>query len=93
MAALSPAEPSSLGLYWLTPGELAALQESGLEIMGMPAAELRELEANNLPAFEALMLSRMHRPYLFKVKVAEDTYNDETRIKTNIMRCACFTRH
>ena len=59
----------------------------------MPAAELRELEANNLPAFEALMLSRMHRPYLFKVKVAEDTYNDETRIKTNIMRCACFTGH
>ena len=56
--------------------------------MKMSAAELRDLEANDVLRFEQHMLATLHRPYLFKLKVAEETYQDETRIKINIMRCA-----
>ena len=54
--------------------------------MKMSAAELRDLEANDVVKFEQHMLATLHRPYLFKLKVAEETYQDETRIKVNIMR-------
>jgi len=36
--------------------------------------------------FEAHMLDTLHRPFLFKIKVAEDTYQDETRIKTTTLK-------
>ena len=32
------------------------------------------------------MLDTLHRPFLFKIKVAEETYQDETRIKTSVMK-------
>lgn len=54
--------------------------------MKMPAAELRDLEQNDVVKFEQHMLATLHRPYLFKIKVAEETYQDETKIKINIMR-------
>lgn len=54
--------------------------------MGMTAAELRDMESNDVARFEQHMLSTLHRPYLFKLKIAEETYQDETRIKINILR-------
>ncbi len=62
------------------------MQESGVEIMKMSAAELRDLEGSDVARFEQHMLATLHRPYLFKLKVAEETYQDETRIKINILR-------
>ena len=61
-------------------------QESGVEIMKISAAELRDMEATNVAQFEQHMLATLHRPYIFKLKIAEETYQDETRIKVNIMR-------
>ena len=63
-------------------------QEAGQQIMGASATELKELEQADLPAFEARVHATHFKPILLKVKIAEDTYNDETRIKTSIMRCA-----
>ena len=54
--------------------------------MKMSAAELRDLEGRDVARFEQHMLATLHRPYLFKLKVAEETYQDETRIKINILR-------
>ena len=54
--------------------------------MKLSASELRDLEANDVVKFEQHMLATLHRPYLLKLKVAEETYQDETRIKVNIMR-------
>ena len=39
-----------------------------------------------LSRFEAHMLDTLHRPFLFKIKVAEETYQDETRVKTSVMK-------
>lgn len=57
-----------------------------MEIMKMSAAELRDLETTDGMRFEQHMLATLHKPYLFKLKVAEETYQDETRIKINILR-------
>lgn len=65
---------------------ICILQESGLEIMKMPAAELRDLEANDAARFEHHMLATLHKPYIFKLKVAEETYQDETRVKISVQK-------
>jgi hypothetical protein len=62
------------------------VQEAGIEILKMSAAELKALEEEDTARFEAHMQDTLHRPFLFKIKVAEDTYQDETRIKTSIMK-------
>lgn len=54
--------------------------------MKMPAAELRDLEGTDVARFEHHMLATLHRPYVFKLKIAEETYQDETRIKINVMK-------
>lgn len=64
------------------------IQESGVEIIGKTASELRDLERNNLSQFEEIMMNTQHKLFLFKIKVAEETYQDETRIKQNIIRYA-----
>ena len=54
----------------------------------MPASELKELE-ENAKAYDAALQSANLRPLTFTLKVAEDTYNDETRIKKSVNRQAC----
>ena len=57
----------------ITPGRLA--QEAGEEIMGISAPELKELE--NTPEHEAQMRSVNFKHLLFKMKLAEDDYQDD----------------
>lgn len=53
----------------------------------MPATELKVLE-DTPKAFDAALSAANFRPLVFNLKVAEDTYNDETRIKKSVNRCA-----
>ena len=53
--------------------------------MGMPASELKALEETP-KAFDAALHAANFRPLVFNLKVAEDTYNDETRIKKSVNR-------
>ena len=62
------------------------LQEAGQEMIGKSASELREIEDTDINQFEEIMSATQHRAFLFKIKVAEETYNDETRIKSTIVR-------
>lgn len=57
-----------------------------MEIIGKTANELRDLEQTNAVEFDEFMLTTAHKLFLFKVKVAEETYQDETRIKQNIIK-------
>ena len=61
------------------------LQEAGQEIMGLPASELKSMEDDG-KAYDAAIQSANLRPLTFTLKVAEDTYNDETRIKKSVNR-------
>ena len=58
--------------------------------MGLPASELKELE-ENAKAYDAALQAANLRPLTFTLKVAEDTYNDETRIKKSVNRQACHS--
>ena len=55
-------------------------------MIGKSASELREIEDTDINQFEEIMSATQHRAFLFKIKVAEETYNDETRIKSTIVR-------
>lgn len=68
------------GQEWLT-----AFQEAGEEIMGMSASDLKALE-DDAKAYDAALQHANLRPLTFNLKVAEDTYNDETRIKKSVNR-------
>ena len=50
----------------------------------MKAEELKELE--NTPAFDAALARATFTRWLLKVKVAEDQWQDEKRIKVNIVK-------
>lgn len=54
--------------------------------MGMPASELRELAEGNDGVLEKAKSDATHQPLMLKLKIAEESYNDETRVKKNIMR-------
>ena len=53
--------------------------------MGMTASDLKALE-DDAKAYDAALQSANLRPLTFTLKVAEDTYNDETRIKKSVNR-------
>lgn len=61
-------------------------QESGTDIIGKSGTELRQLEESNPPQFEEVMLQTQHKAFVFKIKVHEESWNDETRIKQTILR-------
>ena len=61
------------------------MQEAGEEIMGMSASDLKALE-DDAKAYDAALQHANLRPLTFNLKVAEDTYNDETRIKKSVNR-------
>lgn len=57
--------------------------------MGIPASHLRELqlrEGEDRSAAQSHILTVVHQPFLMKLKIAEDTYNNETRIKRTVLR-------
>lgn len=66
------------------------MQEAGEEIMGMSASDLKALE-DDAKAYDAALQHANLRPLTFNLKVAEDTYNDETRIKKSVNRQDRFT--
>ncbi len=55
--------------------------------MGMTATDLKGLE-DDAKKYDAALQSANLRPLTFTLKVAEDTYNDETRIKKSVNRQA-----
>ena len=70
---------------------MSCQQEAGQEIMGMPASELKAIE--DIPnSFDAALSAANFRPLIFNLRVAEDTYNDETRIKKSVNRSASLPR-
>lgn len=71
------------GLTWLT-----AFQESGEEIMGCSAKELYRLkyEEQEDDRFADLIHSRLFAQYLFRLKIKEETYGEEQRVKITMVK-------
>ncbi|GLU10124.1 hypothetical protein SLE2022_269450 [Rubroshorea leprosula] len=71
------------GLTWVT-----AFQESGEEIMGCSAKELYLLkyESQDDIRFGEIIRSRLFHQYLFRLKIKEEMYGDEQRVKSTIIK-------
>ncbi|KAG2449859.1 hypothetical protein HYH02_005382 [Chlamydomonas schloesseri] len=70
---------------------LTAFGDAGDAIFGRSAAEVRELEVSNQQEFDRLAEAIRFTPFFFRLKVAEDNYNDEQRIKVSIYRMERIT--
>ncbi|XP_062148228.1 replication protein A 70 kDa DNA-binding subunit A [Alnus glutinosa] len=71
------------GLTWVT-----AFQESGEEILGCSAKELYSLkyEDQDDDRFGGIIRSRLFIQYLFRLKIKEEMYGDEQRVKITVVK-------
>ncbi|KAL1225986.1 Replication protein A 70 kDa DNA-binding subunit C [Cardamine amara subsp. amara] len=71
------------GLTWAT-----AFQEAGEEIMGMSAKDLYyvKYEHHDDEKFEDIIRSVTFTKYTFKLKIKEETYSDEQRVKATVVK-------
>lgn len=71
------------GLTWVT-----AFQESGEEILGVPAKELYVLkyEEQDDVKFGAIIRSKIFDQFLFRLKIKEEMYGDEQRVKNTVVK-------
>lgn len=71
------------GLTWVT-----AFQESGEEILGCSAKELYLLkhEEQDDARFADMVGSRIFNQYLFRLKIKEEVYGDEQRVKITVVK-------
>lgn len=72
------------GEAWVT-----AFQEQGVEIMGRSAAEIKDMrDSLGENEFSAYMQDLNFRHYLMKLKITNETYNDETKLRTSVVTVA-----
>ncbi|KAL9270628.1 Replication protein A 70 kDa DNA-binding subunit C-like protein [Drosera capensis] len=71
------------GLTWVT-----AFQESGEEIMGVPAKTLyfMKYEQQDDEKFTEIIHNVLFHKYIFKLKVKEETFSDEQRVKSTVVK-------
>ncbi|KAI4335240.1 hypothetical protein L6164_013904 [Bauhinia variegata] len=71
------------GITWVT-----AFQESGDEILGYSAKELHLLkyEQQDDEKFSEIIRSSLFNQYLFRLKIKEELYGDEQRVKITVVK-------
>ncbi|KAE8677143.1 Replication protein A 70 kDa DNA-binding subunit A [Hibiscus syriacus] len=71
------------GLTWVT-----AFQESGEDILGCPAKEmyLLKYELQDDTRFGEIIRNRLFHQYLFRLKIKEELYGDEQRVKITVVK-------
>ncbi|CAM0958421.1 unnamed protein product [Alopecurus aequalis] len=63
-----------------------AFQEAGEELLGLTAQELFRIKNEDEEQFIGIIQGVYFQQYLFKLKVKEETFNDESRVKANIVK-------
>ncbi|XP_057448754.1 replication protein A 70 kDa DNA-binding subunit C isoform X2 [Lotus japonicus] len=71
------------GVTWVT-----AFQEGGEEILGMPAKDLYHLKFDEQDdeGFAEIIRKVLFTKYVFKLKVKEETWSDEQRVKSTVVK-------
>ncbi|KAI3410646.1 Replication protein A subunit, partial [Psidium guajava] len=69
------------GLTWVT-----AFQETGEEILGFSAKELFMLKKQDDERFAETVRSKLFYQFLFRLKIKEETYGDEQRVKITVVK-------
>ncbi|CAN6340288.1 unnamed protein product [Urochloa humidicola] len=63
-----------------------AFQEPGVEIIGCSAEELYNIKEEDAEQFAEIIQGVRWQQFLFKLRVHEETFNDEQRVKCNIQK-------
>jgi replication factor A1 len=63
-----------------------AFHESGVEILGYSAEELYNIKEEDAEQFAEIIQGVRWQQFLFKLKVYEETFNDEQRVKCQISK-------
>ncbi|KAJ1253722.1 hypothetical protein BS78_04G294900 [Paspalum vaginatum] len=63
-----------------------AFQECGQELLGCSARELYMFKENEDPRFTDVLLQCLYQDYLLRLKVKEETYGDERRVKNTVAK-------
>jgi len=69
------------GTAWAT-----AFQEPGEELLGCSARELYMFKENEDPRYTDVLLQGLYWQYLLRLKVKEETYGDERRVKNTVFK-------
>ncbi|XP_052142453.1 replication protein A 70 kDa DNA-binding subunit A [Oryza glaberrima] len=69
------------GTAWVT-----AFQEAGQELLGCSATELNALKEREDPRFADTMLNCLFQEYLLRLKVKEESYGDERKVKNTAVK-------
>ncbi|KAL8267037.1 hypothetical protein R6Q59_004381 [Mikania micrantha] len=71
------------GLTWAT-----AFQESGEDIMGISAKDLYDIrhEEQDEERFTEIVRNTLYTKYIFKLKVKEESFGDEQRVKSTVVK-------
>jgi replication factor A1 len=71
------------GMTWVT-----AFQESGEEILGLPAKELHIIKNEDMDddRFAEIFKSCLFQHFLFKLKIKEEHYGDEHKVKVTVVK-------
>ncbi|KQK01644.1 replication protein A 70 kDa DNA-binding subunit A [Brachypodium distachyon] len=73
------------GTAWVT-----AFQEAGQELLGVSASDLSRFKEEEDPRFAETMLRCLFQDYLLRLKVKEETYGDERRVKNTLAKVERF---
>jgi replication factor A1 len=68
------------GVAWVS-----MFNETAPDALGISAGELRELEAVDNERFRKIFADSTYKEFQMKLKVSQDNYNDEQKVRTNVV--------
>ena len=71
---------------------LSAFQEAGEEILGVSARELQGWRDSDDPQASEVFFAAQFSTWVFKLKVKEDSWQDETRLKCTVVKAERVSR-
>jgi len=64
---------------------VSMFNETAKDVVGASAGELRDWDQNDDPRFKMVWKDCQYKEFILKLKISQDTYNDETKLRTNVV--------
>ena len=64
----------------------AYVQQEAKALVGRSAEEMQQLKDAASPEFDSILASVSFKPCVFKMRISEETWNEEQRIRINVSR-------
>jgi replication factor A1 len=64
---------------------VSMFNETAVDVVGASAGQLRDWDQNDDPRFKLAWKDCQYKEFILKLKISQDTYNDETKLRTNVV--------